>query len=522
VRSFEVWRDRKSWNEWTVYNLQEPIKHDDGNHAEPWNARVGTLTSLVKRSKSDLEDENLELAITQTEEGHDGILKALLLSCLPRLRDLKFITQAHDQRSTLSWLSIFVNSRNASASFNFLTSVAVGIPSNTWMDDTNSPTLPARIFSTLLTLPKIESIYYNDLICEETDEFDWKDIIPARSSNVKHIFLDDCNNIPFELQDALTAAPKGLISMSFRAGAGSGDRMDDMDRLVSWLGEHDRQSSSLEALMFYGYRDENIYHRIHGYRCTVYRPEELRNLALRDVSLDIQDIELDAFYNWDDPDEQKQTKMAFWKDYVVNNLPETMETLVLWDEPGSGHFGDELGETEYVEAMVVALMEADNFQELTAVYLEEVERRAGEGRNNSPRADKIAFQHAIALGKRKGIDVYTITNRRTPRNEQVFPEAPDVYDLVTGPYKGRRPEGFVFDVYQGRRVPPGCGKCGTCEQCLAEYTRDLWAKVPSKEEADEGEADASNHSEDEEGDQEEESDKDEENSADEEDEEMEG
>jgi hypothetical protein len=38
-------------------------------------------------------------------------------------------------------------------------------------------------------------------------------------------------------------------------------------------------------------------------------------------------------------------------------------------------------------------------------------------------------------------------------------------------------EGFVFDVYTGRWVPPKCGNCGKCEKCLEQYDASVWKEV---------------------------------------------
>jgi hypothetical protein len=476
VRSFEVWRDRNNWNEWKTYNFERPIEQDVENQPLSWKWRIGELTTYTDLLSSHITQEEIELAQTLSLDGHDGFLKAILLAYCPRLQDIKVVTQSHDQGSTIDWMSTIQSSALSQLCFSPVRTVAVGIPSETWMDSQSDPVLTPQFLNYLLRFPNLESIYFNDFRCElEVDgTIQWRNHIFPKSSNVKHIFLDDCNIMPFTFQDALAAGPKELISFSFRAGTGSGDRMDDADRMVSFLGYHDCQSSSLRSLMFYGFTPDNTYERIHGYRCSVYLPEELRAFhALRDVSIDIQDIELEAFGSFENDNDEGKDKETFWKEWVIDIFPKSMETLTLWNETGSGHFGDEAGEVKFVEMMVIAMIESGRFPKLSAFYLEEVERS-----REGPRTDEICFQRAMEVGQEHGVDVYTLTNRRKPRHEQVFPEAPDKYDLVTGPYGGVRPSDFVFDVYQGRKVPPGCGKCGSCEVCLQQYSKELWGTVP--------------------------------------------
>jgi hypothetical protein len=114
------------------------------------------------------------------------------------------------------------------------------------------------------------------------------------------------------------------------------------------------------------------------------------------------------------------------------------------------------------------------YRNLRAIYLEETERN-----HDSHHTKKLYFQKLIALGKEAGVDVHAWTNRNKMQHSIEFPQAPDRYDLQTGPWWERRHEvaDWGFDAYRGKRVPPGCGKCGNCEVCLSIYSKELWASV---------------------------------------------
>ena len=115
VRSFEVWRDRTSWEEWETYSLHTPIEFGlDGGVSDldilgfkPLLERVGDYLDWYEEECSH-GDFKREKASTQIESGHDGVLKALLFAKLPRLQDLKLVTRSQATGSTLSWLKALI------------------------------------------------------------------------------------------------------------------------------------------------------------------------------------------------------------------------------------------------------------------------------------------------------------------------------------------------------------------------------------------------------------------------------
>jgi hypothetical protein len=112
------------------------------------------------------------------------------------------------------------------------------------------------------------------------------------------------------------------------------------------------------------------------------------------------------------------------------------------------------------------------------MYLEDVEKHSAnlsgiKSPSQPMEKDKIWFRRAIETARKRGVDLHTLTNRNKPIHQIEFPEAPDKYDLKTGPW-GERPEDWVFNVYTGRREPQGCGKCGDCDVCFGYYSKEMW------------------------------------------------
>lgn len=527
VRSVEIWHDRASWLDWKPLQFDQPLHGGVNVDSTTWSWHDDELEEYLDHVRDQFVamvgsgDEQIYVGAREHfENGLDGILKALLIAYCPRLRDVKFVTHEHNGKSTLGWLrrliqgSVLHGSHWPPGLCNVQT-VAVGVESDTWMttrhtesdqghlDGTNKS---MEIFSALLRLPRLASIYYNDLrrtSWDDETDFESRTLIPQHSSTVKHIFLDDCGDMPHSFRHALPRAPHALETFTLRAGH-SGDRMDDADQLVHGLCE--AQSGSLHTLMFYGpyYGDE-----IHGYRCTVYRNEELSGSRhnLETVAIHVSDVELDCFYSTADFSDggnkemtEEDNRKYFIKWFRETAFPETTQRLVFWGTAEECYMPGCRGKfLDWLEDALVNVIESRCWMEgwdsadeeefdklstayetflpnLKAIYLEDIERqynRSGYGEA------KVYFSRLVEVAKEAGIDVHTLTNRAPAKHSHDFPTAPDKYDLRSGPWCERRHEtkDWVFDVYQGRRVPPGCGKCGKCEQCLSEYAKELWESL---------------------------------------------
>ncbi|KAF3034865.1 hypothetical protein E8E12_001665 [Didymella heteroderae] len=533
VRSLEVWYDRESWLDWKPLSFDRPMHEDDMDiDSTPWEWQDDELEEYLE----DIEDQLVALlnggdeevfveARQQFEDGRDGILKALLITYCPRLQDIKFVTYEHREKSTLGWLKRIVQGSIQYGShwppgLCSVNNVAVGVESDSWMTGRhtqhNDPPLDGtdrsmEVFSVLLRLPFLQSIYYNDLRRpgwgDQTD-YGSHALIPKCSSNVKNIFLDDCGDMPYPFRFALPRASRALETFTLRVGH-SGDRLDDVDELVSGLSRE--QQNSLHTLMFYG---PNISEEMHGYRCNVYRNEELKEAhSLKTVAIDISDVELDAFYStssFANQDVGKDWAPDQWRTYFIkwfceHAFPHAVERIVLWGLP-SEHF---LAKCEgvfldWLEDALIFCIESwaskseaasdgqlntgqeSFYTNLKAIYLEDIERQYityPYNANKKPKTKKVYFRRLVQVAKKASVDVYTLTNRAPAKHSHNFPVAPDKYDLKSGPWWEHRHERreWVFDVHAGRFVAPGCGKCGACETCSSVYTKDLWEALDDRE-----------------------------------------
>jgi hypothetical protein len=584
VRSLEIWYDRTSWLDWKPLHFDQPLHEEDKDvENTSWKWQDGEIERYLEAFDDQFiavfqsSAENVfEDVRDQFADGFDGIAKALLIAHCPKLQGITFITHENKEQSTLSWVKKIVHG-NMEHGGHWLPGlcsikdVAVGVESETWTtttrhteDDSNQldgSNKSMEFFSALLRLPRINSIYYNGLrTSQDDDQTDYESdtLMPSGASTVKHIFLDDCDHMQPSFLCALSSAPRALETFTLRAG-NSGHRMDDADQLVSGLS--DEQGKSLQTLMFYG---PYTWETIHGYRCSVYRNEELdKARKLRTVAINISDVELDCFYSMSDETRtQEQCREYFIKWFRETAFPPYVERIVFWgladecyiplcegkfldwledalihviqswgsvesreenyqEEEGHGRKDceeedheeedqededqedenqedDDLEEEDQEEEDQDDEDQDDEDQEscdelsnpyesfmgnLRAIHLEEIERQYISGHThahtNQPQTEKIFFRRLVEAAQEANVDVHTLTNRAPARHTPDFPTAPDKYDLRSGPWWERRDEikEWVFDVYQGRRVPLGCGKCGKCEQCLHWYDEALWRSL---------------------------------------------
>lgn len=532
VRSLEIWYDRESWLDWKPLSFERSRHEGDMDiDSTLWQWKDEELDEYLE----DVEDQLVALrgsgdedvfveARQQFEDGLDGILKALLIAYCPRLRDVKFVTYEHGKTSTLGWLKRIVQGCIQYGShwppgLCSVDNVAVGVETDTWRTarytQHDDPPLDGtgrsmETFSVLLRLPRLHSIYYNDLqrpSWDDQTEYGSRALIPESSSSVRHIFLDNCGDMPYQFRSALPQAPQALETFTLRTGR-SGDRLEDADALVSVLCTS--QQKSLHTLMFYG---SNISEEMHGYRCSVYRNEELNDARkLKTVAMDIYDMELDAFYstpnNQNDGDNwtPDQWRKYFIKWFRENAFPGSTERIIFWGAPPECFLAKCEGRfLDWLEDAFIFCIESwrwmdgwdkedeEGFEELScagesfltalkAIHLDEIERTYIQDRRKiDPGSciEKVFFRRLVEVAKAAGVDVYTLTNQPTPNSSHKFPTAPDQHDLRSGPWWERRDErrDWVFDVHKGRMVPPGCSKCGECETCLSVYTREQWASL---------------------------------------------
>ncbi|KAH7343112.1 hypothetical protein BKA66DRAFT_580219 [Pyrenochaeta sp. MPI-SDFR-AT-0127] len=483
VRSFEVWRDRTTWAEWKSFSLTIPLQIDAD--CEPSDEQVSLgcakedLEWYREYLEKDLNDEELERGFDEVGGGSDGLLKALLFAKCSRLQELKFVTKSQKAGSCLYWLRIMISNWSGERTrwpigFFNLRHVAIGIYSRTWMDDYHfqpSTSLLAHI----LRLPNIDTIFFNGLRCPEDDDDAnddddvnlWaEDTIPPRCSSVKHIFFDGPGTeLSSDFREALFIAPRQLLTAAFRYSGPEGE-LWGASGIFGALAEF--QGASLESLMWYDYD----HHTIQGDHCSLSYTKEFANFqTLKQISFNIQDVELSAYHSQRSHREDGESLENYFVRFASEAFPDNMETLVLWDTPGSGHAGDNDGKSTLLERAIVKMVKDKRYKNLKAIFLEDVESTRG-----GPKKEALWFQEASAVGFAEGVDVHTLTSRASMKHSIKFPGPVDEYDLRTGLHSNGRPTDWVFNPYVGRWESPGCNSCGSCQRCHSEYDADLWEK----------------------------------------------
>ncbi|KAF2025589.1 hypothetical protein EK21DRAFT_76061 [Setomelanomma holmii] len=471
VRSFEVWKDRTTWSEWQTFDLHTPLIA--GRDSKPSPFRVSKedarryLYWLEEQLGEDLDFELVQELLTQVESGHDGVLKALLFAKLSRLEDLKIVTRSQEAGSSLTSLRILISKYSTTATapwpmgFCSIQKVAVGVTSGTWMDDNRDEEPSTFLFSCLLRLPSLNSIYFNKLRAymdcddmgsdQEEEECNYE-MLPKGCSSVKHIFLHGCSGSLGEEEDDLWKAPRELLTVSLRH-----DGPEEFDGSTGTANALARvQKDSLQSLMWYGYTGHYGSRNIIGDHCAILDNEEFdrykRLPAMKQMSASVYDIDLCNIYDEDDHDE-------FIVRRVATMFPRTMETLVLWDHPDESL-------APLLERGIIKMIQGGQYKNLKSIFLEATERATG-----GEKKEKLWYQDATAAGKTAGVDIHTLTNREVMQHSIEFVEASDEYDLKSGIHSGIRPSDWVFDPYLGRRIPPGSRN--------AQYDA-LWASLESR------------------------------------------
>ncbi|KAA8620365.1 hypothetical protein PtrSN002B_000656 [Pyrenophora tritici-repentis] len=479
VRSLEIWYDRKHWWEWKSLKFDIPIDQDTNTSPISWGYIPGETDDYLERLGQGWAGPSLARvfeARSNIEAGGDAHLKANLIANCPRLQDVKLVMPAryemmgfccirylgflidHVQNQGTSWPPGLQNLRN----------IAVGVISETWMDSVYDPTTQTYntvILAHLFKLPSIEKIYFRDLVSQEYDQRPWGTIIPAKSSSLKHLFLDNCSALSQTFCNALFAAPSALISCAFRAGSAL---LEDADMIITPLEYY--QNHTLESLMFYGFgsNHDNSEH-IRGYRCHAFRPAELEKFTtLKQVCMNTQDTELDAFYEAETGKKEDETDGAWLERFFALRLPKTLEVLVLWDGLADRHIHWEPNAKVGFENAVIGLVTGRYLEEgepkrpLEAICLADVERKGWPVYDEDYTPPEISpedrdtpwFTRAVAVAREHGVDLHTMANRVKMLHQHSFPRGLDRWDFRSAPWYGEA-DGWAFDVYLGRRVPGG-------------------------------------------------------------------
>ncbi|KAG5658156.1 hypothetical protein KAF25_007107 [Fusarium avenaceum] len=484
VRELEFWGTRHDWQDWRSFDPEpeSPSGFVEGSVTRGRFEEEEINTYILKAHMLwDSGCDAFERARSDLQMGEDAFLKLLLIASCPRLHTLRYVDQGRDAHRSLQCIAKATKWSRLLAywppGFQSLRNIQVGVSGCpfTYGGVQNHP--DGVEFAALLHIPNIESIYYNGLFTNpynEDDEevFDFYDKcdFPDKTSSVKHLFLDSVAEISPDFLNSISGTSKSLESMIIRADDTYSQYVDDMDGLVQDLA---RKYPHLEQLVMYNPGG------FHGYRCVVYRPEELNNFeSIKRITIAAADIELDAYYQ-----QSSQRGKPTAKDlgeFVLEAFPSTVEAICIWGE-SDVHVAspDPAKPSGILDSAIAHLIESGAYKNLQVIYLEDVERAHRQkdrdialGKPLDAGRKELAFQKSIAAGRKAGVHVCTLMNRDDGGYWRNFPARPDRFDLKTGPF-GERPADLRFDVLTGE-WGTDCEGCGECKECLMLYPPELW------------------------------------------------
>lgn len=523
VRELEVTCARTNWSHWRAPETGGAGDSSmSGSSAPPPPEYAFTPVEEIDlldqpREIFHFDEHEIDIAREDLQSGNDAPLKLLLLGFCQRIRSLKFTRHFHltsqgalerasfhkaydEPRSAFDYFhqAVLIQVQNKSSvwpmGLDSLEDLAIGV--YTEVEPHPLPfNIPPYLYTDLMNLPHLASLYCCGLQIQDDDDDDDDNQNETSSSfnvekggsSLQHIFLSGAGGrIPWSpAWKAIVSGCKQLRSLTI-----THTEMRDVDELVKTLGDYQRDS--LETLMFY---DTDA---LHGYRCNMFRPEELGGLRnLRMVYADASDVMLDAYYNYEGKVECAKgnewiSDVDFFVEFFLDSaFPKSMEVLVLGAQGRGGLYE---GDAEMLDQAIAKMIEdarsvrsgggphgptcscgqPSNFANLKAVYLGALDETANMERALS--RHKPRFAKAIAAGRKFGVDVHTRTTRGQPFHQIEFPKPPitSVSFKNTGLPPGTP---LAFDVYTGRWGPPGCGNCGTCTKCLQQYDAGVWKRV---------------------------------------------
>ena len=517
VRDLEFTCARAHWSHWQTSDINKEVVDDSGmadlslppDYAFTLNEQIDLLNLF--REVFHFDEETIDVARADLQQGNDAPLKLLLFGACPRLRCVKFTRSfrvaerctierkpsddPHDKpRSSLEYFhqAILLHLQNNTSPWPVglasLQDLAIGVDAgNETHDLTFAPS--ALLFANCMHLPHLTSLYcfglrvpWEDPNEHPEDHTGMRYEIEKGSSSVHNIFLD----CALGLHEAMGGIIEGCAQLKSLTIASSD--LNDIDAVVSTADYRHRQS--METLMFY------TTDMLRGYRCNMFRPESMEHLTrLRTVYVDASDVMLDAMSECDDFEcgeehEWVTDHEGFVKYYMNSAFPSSIEVLVIgaqWRSElseGDANLFDQAITTMIEYGRVAEGEERDSsakpakvfersFPNLKAVYLSSLDEV-----DHAPVRRKRWFANAIAAGRKFGVDVHTRTTRSRPFHQVDFPKPPRL-TLDESAEKL-----LVFDVYTGEWAPPKCGNCGTCWPCLEQYDASVWREV--EEEHQEG------------------------------------
>ena len=524
VRDLEFSRDRTQWLHWECAEADgvedsETITPPD--YAFTCDEQIALLDHL--REIFLFDEQDIDKARKDLQNGNDAPLKLLLFGFCPRIRSVKFARHFHlSGNSTLERESSEEPQQNPRSSleyfhqailnclkikptawpmgFESLRDVAIGVDTGGRTSDLTFTPSPLLVAS-CMNLPHLISLYcfgvhmpWNE--GDKLEDARLRYNTSEGSSSVQHLYFEGAEaEIGRTVQEALVSGCKALKSLTI-----SNSNMDDIDVLVEFL--RDCYRESFESLMFYN-SDRRF--RLHGYRRSLFETATLAGMPnLRMLYIDPEDVTQDADLEYmSDMRWQSWANGSTWScledvDFFVEYFMETalansVEVLVLGTQQRAPLSETEAEFFDHAIAMLIENGAANYLAErrrtcqcgqhpppkfvrgslpnpIKAVYLESMDDT-----DRPPARRKRWFSKAIAAGRKYGVDVHTRTTRGRPFHQIEFPKPPLMDADRSARSSADSP--LVFNVHTGKWGPPNCGNCGRCEACLEQYDPSVWKEV---------------------------------------------
>lgn len=397
IRDLEFTCARTQWSHWQTTEVEGVESHaaiSPPGYAFTHDEQIALLDHL--REIFHFDEQQIDIAREDLQNGSDAPLKLLLFGFCPRIRSAKFARNFHvtgnvtlergptedlqkNPRSSLDYFHqailvyIKANVTTWPVGFESLEDVAIGVDTRDSTNDVHFVPSPLLVGS-CMNLPHLLSLYCFgvDMPWNRGDELDdarTRYNIGKGSSSVQHLSFEAARG-DRTTQEVIVTGCKELESLTLFSCD-----MDDMDVLVELLKKCYRES--LESLMFY---NSERGRRLHGYRRAVYEMGVLAGMRnLRMLWIDPEDVTSDADFEymedirWE-PWAQKYKwscldDIDFFVEYFMRNaIPNSAEVLVLGTRT---HERSPLSakEAEFFDHVIARLIETG-----AANYLREVRR----------------------------------------------------------------------------------------------------------------------------------------------------
>ncbi|KAI1342671.1 hypothetical protein F5Y15DRAFT_312050 [Xylariaceae sp. FL0016] len=497
VRTLEFWGMRRSWDDWKLYDLKWPPLQapdspcypvPDPPGRRPYDSHFfrpreidevrDILTGMLATPSQDI----ISKYCTTIEDGHDAVLKVILMALCPRLNTVRLVQiEQEDNTPFFQFLSYLIGNITDTyvrgqvprvawpKGLASIERAAVNIDSMAHEGNHLIGTLPTAVLS-LFRLPSICSLYLSgldsrmmDAEAEEGEEEEEDDddsesgfynqeygLTPG-CSNVRQLFLDR-SHCTLPLLEAILGASNKMEQIAFQHC-----EIDDFD-FDQLLGA----ARYLHSLAVYS-------SSVHGYRSNMCYPDEgigpCRMVAMSDCFL---------CSGYDDATDKLENLVNYFETFT--GMSGSLVFLM-----GDSFFpsSEEAYEkdVDYVDHALSRLIKNGEFSNLKLLSLEDLELEHD--------TNRIRFHRTIRAGEKAGIKVCTRATPILDHPADDLLEGATEKELETSPYQHHPAvQEIVLLPHDGMSYDRGCSHCGACDRCYSWYRKELWDARQSQADGD--------------------------------------